>query len=101
MQNISVKTSKVKSTMIIGGGTSAQYLADKLIHSGVSVKIIERDRARCEELSLFHHRHEKQAFLQMPLFPTRSPRFSIGYKMLITHFPPPHVLVPPELPHPA
>ena len=45
-------TRQVKNTMIIGGGTSAQYLADKLLHSGVSVKIIERDRARCEELSL-------------------------------------------------
>ena len=45
-------TRQVKNTMIIGGGTSAQYLADKLLHSGVSVKIIERDRTRCEELSL-------------------------------------------------
>ncbi|MBQ8039483.1 MAG: Trk system potassium transporter TrkA [Lachnospiraceae bacterium] len=45
-------TRQVKNTMIIGGGTSAQYLADKLIHSGISVKIIEKDRARCEELSL-------------------------------------------------
>ncbi len=45
-------TRQVKNTMIIGGGTSAQYLADKLIHSGVSVKIIEKNRARCEELSL-------------------------------------------------
>ena len=45
-------TRQVKNTMIIGGGTSAQYLADKLIHSGVAVKIIEKDRARCEELSL-------------------------------------------------
>ena len=45
-------TRQVKNTMIIGGGTSAQYLADKLLHSGVAVKIIERDRARCEELSL-------------------------------------------------
>ncbi len=45
-------TRQVKNTMIIGGGTSAQYLADKLIHSGVAVKIIEKDKARCEELSL-------------------------------------------------
>ncbi len=45
-------TRQVKNTMIIGGGTSAQYLADKLLHSGVAVKIIEKDRARCEELSL-------------------------------------------------
>ena len=45
-------TRQVKNTMIIGGGTSTQYLADKLLHSGVAVKIIEKDRARCEELSL-------------------------------------------------
>lgn len=45
-------TRQVKNTMIIGGGNSAQYLADKLLHSGVAVKIIEKDRARCEELSL-------------------------------------------------
>ena len=52
MQNISVKTSKVKSTMIIGGGKATYYLASNLLHMGISVKIIERDRKRCEELSV-------------------------------------------------
>ena len=52
MQNISVKTSKVKSTMIIGGGKSTYYLASQLLHMGISVKIIEQNRKRCEELSV-------------------------------------------------
>lgn len=52
MQNISVKTSKAKSTMIIGGGKATYYLASNLLHMGISVKIIERDRKRCEELSV-------------------------------------------------
>ena len=52
MQNISVKTKKVKNTMIIGGGKAAYYLASQLIHMGISVKIIEQNRKRCEELSL-------------------------------------------------
>ncbi len=52
LNGIGFNTRQVKNTMIIGGGTSAQYLAGQLIHSGVSVKIIEKDKARCEELSL-------------------------------------------------
>ena len=52
LNTIGFNTRQVKNTMIIGGGTSAQYLAEQLIHTGVSVKIIEKDRARCEELSL-------------------------------------------------
>ncbi len=52
MQNISVKSTKVKNTMIIGGGKSAYYLARRLLHMGISVKIIEQDRKRCEELSV-------------------------------------------------
>ena len=52
MQNISVKTSKVKSTMIIGGGKATYYLASQLLHMGINVKIIERNRKRCEELSV-------------------------------------------------
>ena len=38
--------------MIIGGGKAAYYLAHQLLHAGISVKIIESDRARCEELSV-------------------------------------------------
>ena len=52
MQNIAVKNTKVKNTMIIGGGKSAYYLASRLLHMGISVKIIEKDRKRCEELSV-------------------------------------------------
>ena len=37
--------------MIIGGGKSAYYLARQLLKMGISVKIIEIDKARCEELS--------------------------------------------------
>lgn len=52
MQNISGKSTKVKNTMIIGGGKAAYYLASKLLHMGISVKLIEQDRKRCEELSI-------------------------------------------------
>ena len=52
MQNISVKSTKVKNTMIIGGGKAAYYLASRLLYMGISVKIIEKDRKRCEELSV-------------------------------------------------
>lgn len=39
-----------KSVMILGGSKSAYYLAKLLISSGASVKIIEKDRNRCNEL---------------------------------------------------
>ncbi len=50
--DIGFRTKQVKDTMIIGGGKAAYYLAHQLLHMGVSVKIIERDHARCEELSV-------------------------------------------------
>ena len=37
--------------MIVGGGDSAYYLSRNLLAAGVDVKIIEKDRARCEELT--------------------------------------------------
>lgn len=49
---IKVQTKRVRSTMIVGGGKVAFYLAEELLRMGISVKIIERDRARCEELAL-------------------------------------------------
>lgn len=52
LENIGFHTHHVKDTMIIGGGKAAYYLADQLLHMGISVKIIENDRARCEELSI-------------------------------------------------
>ncbi len=50
-EKIGFKTNQVKDTMIIGGGKTAYYLAAQLLHMGISVKIIENDRERCEELS--------------------------------------------------
>lgn len=49
---IGFKTNQVRSTMIIGGGSSAYYLAKQLLHMGINVKIIEKNRERCEELSV-------------------------------------------------
>ena len=52
LRTIGFKTNQVRSTMIIGGGRAAYYHAQELIPMGIEVKIIERDRARCEELSV-------------------------------------------------
>jgi len=51
LEAIGFNTHRVKNTMIIGGGKSSFYLADQLLRAGISVKIIENDLARCEELS--------------------------------------------------
>lgn len=42
---------KVRSTVIVGGGMICVYLASILISSGVEVKIIEKDKRKCEELA--------------------------------------------------
>lgn len=52
LERIGLKTNQVKNCMIIGGGKAAYYLARQLLHMGISVKIIENDRRRCEELSV-------------------------------------------------
>lgn len=52
LEDIGVNTKQVKNCMIIGGGKGAYYLANQLIRMGISVKIIETNRARCEELSV-------------------------------------------------
>ena len=51
-KKIGIKSTRVKDALIIGGGVTGYYLADILIKSGIKVKIIERDKQRCEELSL-------------------------------------------------
>ncbi len=51
LEAIGFDTHRVKNAMIIGGGKAAFYLADQLLRVGISVKIIENDLARCEELS--------------------------------------------------
>ena len=42
---------KIKSIFIIGGNDISKYLADMLSSGGFSIKIIEKDREICEELS--------------------------------------------------
>lgn len=49
---IGVKSNKIKEVMIIGGGKAAYYLSNMLLNMGMSVKIIESNKNRCEELSL-------------------------------------------------
>lgn len=49
-KKISLKTNKVKDTIIVGGGDTAYYLAKQLLNTGISVKIIEQNPERCEVL---------------------------------------------------
>ena len=46
-----IHTGRVKDTMIVGGGELAYYLTEILQKAGIQVKIVEKDRARCEELA--------------------------------------------------
>lgn len=50
IKKVGIKTNRVKDTMIVGGGTTAVYLANRLIKAGIDVKIIEQNEARCEAL---------------------------------------------------
>ncbi len=43
---------RARSVFIVGGGKIAYYLAEILVESGVSVNIVEKDQARCRELSI-------------------------------------------------
>ena len=42
---------RVRSVLIVGGGTIAIYLAQQLIENNIRVKILEMSEKRCEELS--------------------------------------------------
>ncbi len=50
LKSLSIHKKQSKNVMILGGSKSAFYLAKMLINSGASVKIIEQDSERCEEL---------------------------------------------------
>ena len=43
----------IRSTIIVGGGKIGFYLIRQLLELGIQVKVIEQDRARCEELAGF------------------------------------------------
>lgn len=49
-KKIGFKSQTIRDTTIIGGGETAYYLAKQLLATGVSVKIIEKDSERCDEL---------------------------------------------------
>lgn len=51
MKEIGFDTHRVHDTLIVGGGKFTYYLADLLLRSGISVKIIEHDYKRCKKLS--------------------------------------------------
>lgn len=62
---------KIKNVMIVGGSRTAVYLAKDLIHSHLSVKIIDDNLERCRELSeilpeaiVIHGDGTSQALLQ-------------------------------------
>lgn len=50
-RKIGMATNRIKSCMIIGGGETTYYLAKQLLPMGISIKIIEQDKERCNELS--------------------------------------------------
>ena len=49
-EKIKHKLHSVKNAMIVGGGKITEYLCEKLIKSGISVKVIERNPAPCDRL---------------------------------------------------
>lgn len=49
-KKIALRKEKIKNAMICGGGRVAYYLASQLCNLEMNVKIIERNRERCEEL---------------------------------------------------
>ncbi|SDI19304.1 trk system potassium uptake protein TrkA [Pseudobutyrivibrio sp. 49] len=52
LNEIGFKTRQVKDCLIVGGGKSSYYLANLLLQARINVRIIERNKERCEELSV-------------------------------------------------
>ena len=52
LNKIGINAKPIRNVMIAGGGNISYYLSRMLIRSGISVKILEINRSRCEELSL-------------------------------------------------
>lgn len=50
-KKIGVETHQIRDAMLVGGGGIAYYLANILTAMGIRVKILEKQRKRCEELS--------------------------------------------------
>ena len=50
LKNLGVISRRVRSCMLCGAGRVSYYLAASLVRSGIDVKIVERNPARCEEI---------------------------------------------------
>ena len=53
-KKIGYKGRTLKNALIIGAGDTTYYLCDMLKKSGISLKVVDKDSARCEELSSLH-----------------------------------------------
>ena len=50
-KKIHCKEHSIKNALVVGGGVIARYLCGLLARSGISLKIVEKDRKTCEELA--------------------------------------------------
>ena len=50
-KQIKYKNTSVKDVMIVGGGDLTHYLCEILNRSGIDVKVIEKEKDRCEDLA--------------------------------------------------
>ncbi|MGN0517492.1 MAG: Trk system potassium transporter TrkA [Acutalibacteraceae bacterium] len=50
-RKIGIINAESRNVMIVGGGTTSYYLAKKLLSNGTGVKIIDKNKERCEHLS--------------------------------------------------
>ncbi len=51
LKNLGIVTRKVRKVLLCGGGRVSHYLAERLVRSGISVSLIERNYGRCVQLS--------------------------------------------------
>lgn len=50
-KKLNVMTGRIHNALIVGGGTTAYYIAKMLIPMGIQIKMIESNKKRCDELS--------------------------------------------------
>lgn len=51
LKNLGIMTRRVSRVIICGGGRVSYYLAQRLVRSGITVQIIEKDRDKCLRLA--------------------------------------------------
>lgn len=54
-KKIGIKGHSVKDAFILGAGDTTQYLCDILKKSGISIKVVDSDVKKCEELATLHN----------------------------------------------